>query len=75
MWLKLWRVSILKALQFFPNFATLVILDLLIGLKEIITQKMDSEDIEKERAANFLMSYNDRFLNGCLGTESTSIIN
>lgn len=41
----------------------LVILDLLIGLKEIITQKMDSEDIEKERAANFLMSYNDRFLN------------
>lgn len=41
----------------------LVILDLLIGLKGVITQKMDSEDTEKDRTVNFLMSYNDRFLN------------
>lgn len=69
MWLKLWRVSILKALQFFPNFAMLVILDLLIGLKGVITQKMDSEDTEKDRTVNFLMSYNDRFLNDWVVSE------
>lgn len=51
-----------KSITILPNFTTLVILYLLIGLKGVTIQKMDSEDIEKDRTVNSLMSYNDRFL-------------